>query len=127
MEEHPPLFSQEELDGLPESPAETHQNIVSFPGVQQQEANTQPLVPVFNPTETVSHPAPVNTEPTLIDMATRYKEMIGVWPDDEMTKEQLAQATKDADAAEQEFKRLRDLEIAERQQENDELYKRWKK
>lgn len=103
MDEHPPLFPQEELNGLTIPPA-------SF-------------TPIFNPAEIVTHPAPENTQLSLADAAAKYKEMVGVWPNDELSEDAIRKAISSVDAAEAENKRLIDITRLEDQEETRRLYR----
>jgi hypothetical protein len=118
MEEHPPLFTPEELNGLPETPSPTEENVVPLMRAQD------PLVPVFNPAEMVSHPAPQNTELSLADAAAKYKEMVGVWPNDELQKEDILKAISSPDAARDEHFRLMEITRREDAEELQNLYRR---
>ena len=122
MEEHPPLFTPEELNGLPTTPAIEHANVVPLE-VAQAEVPHEPLTPVFNPAEIVSHPAPENTTLSLADAAAKYKEMVGVWPDDGLSEDAIRKAISSIDAAEAENLRLMEITRKEDAAEMQRLYR----
>lgn len=133
MEEHPPLFTSEELKGVPFTPAVTHEETVAAVVTPIAEVPTPapvatpeaPLTPVFNPAEMVTHPAPENTQLSLAEAAAKYKEMIGVWPNDDLSEEHIRNAITDLKTAEEEYKRIADIERAEHLKELAEQSKGW--
>lgn len=132
MEEHPPLFSSEELNGLPTLPATTHENIVPFPvpassaEVSPHPAAPETLVSVFNPAEMVLHPAPENTELSYTEALAKYKEMVGVKPDPELSEAAVRNAISSLENAEAENRRIRDKEALEHAEELAEQSKGWR-
>ncbi|HXK37518.1 MAG TPA: hypothetical protein VJ579_00405 [Candidatus Paceibacterota bacterium] len=127
MEDHPPLFSPEELNGLPVTPSEQHDNVITF--IPQETvprppiSTIAPLTPVFNPAEIVTHPAPENTQLSLAEAAAKYKEMVGVWPNDELSEETIRNAISSVDAAEAENLRLMEITRKEDAEETRRLYR----
>lgn len=132
MEEHPPLFSPEELNGLPTLPAAAHENIVPFPvhaassEVPPPPAIPETLVSVFNPAEMVLHPAPENTELSYAEALAKYKEMVGVKPDPELSEAAVRNAITSLENAEAENRRIRDKEALEHAEELAEQSKGWR-
>lgn len=132
MEEHPPLFPHEELNGLPTLPEAVHENIVPFstPAAIPEAGPTQParevLVPVFNPAEIVASPAPENTELSLTDAVAKYKMLVGVKPDSDLTEAHIREVISNLDNAEKENQRIRDLEAIEHAKELAEQSKGWR-
>jgi hypothetical protein len=127
MEDHPPLFPPEELNGLPITPPGQQESPVPLVSAELAPAPTStppaPLTPVFNPAEIVTHPAPENTQLSLADAAAKYKEMVGVWPNDELSEENIRKAISSVDAAEAENFRLMEITRREDAEETRRLYR----
>jgi hypothetical protein len=129
MEEHPPLFSDAELKGLPTTPEVEHPNvtplIINVGTPPKLEVPPTPLTPVFNPVEMVMQAPPEKTEITFNDAKKMYKELVGFDPEPEYTEEYVRRVISSLDNIEMEGDRRRNVERLEHVEELKEQSKRW--